>query len=127
MKTFICIIMAFVLLLFVVHTTAFSDDAPEWLYQRHYVDVENTRYFLEFYPVPVGPGHNFNAWMAWQERTHFSPQPPVEYLFLGPVIYHGGDLRMGGMLDGYNFVRSCESTSSLWFFRDGVELQTEEP
>lgn len=104
----------------------YADDAPEWLYQRHYVDVENTRYFLVFYPIPVGPGHNFNAWMVWQERTHFSPQPAQEYLFLGPVIYHGGDLRMGGMLDGFKFVRACESTSSLWMFKDGVELQTED-
>ena len=127
MKTFICIIMAFILLLFVVHTTAFSDDAPEWLYQRHYVDVDETRYYLEFYPLPYGPGDNFNAWVTWQVRTIFSPQLPSEYLFLGPLVWHGGILRMGGMLVDYNFVRACESTSSLWMFKDGVELQTEEP
>ena len=109
---------------------AYADDAPEWLYQRHYIDTDTTRVYLDFLPLPYGPGSNFNAWLSWQEYTHFSPQPAPEYLFLGPLVWHGGNLRLGGYLEGFQFVRAYEgtsATSSLWFFRDGVELTTDNP
>ena len=80
-----------------------STELPKYFFNEHRIESDDKILILYFKYLPYGPGANFDVYARLTDRSMFSPVYN-ETIFLGPVVYHGGILRAGGMLDGCTFL-----------------------
>ncbi len=92
--------MKTILIFLLMAGVSMADEPPEFLFEKWLIN----NCTLEFRQLPVGPGFNAGAYLTCKYSDIFSPVPPPEVHYLGPLVWHGGELRVGGMMDGWIFV-----------------------